>query len=323
MMAIVRALICAALVAFAAPASAQQWPTRPIRLICSTSPGQAPDIVARLFAERASHTLGQQMYVENLPAASGLLGAQTAARAAPDGYTLFLGPATVMALNMHTFKSLPYDPVRDFTPVGIVNDSGPYVFAVNPAVPAKNLGELIAYAKANPGKLTYGVATSGAFGPLIGQLFAKRAGIDIVQIPYSVNAQAISDTVAGTIQMMLTAIPSIEGNLRSGKLRALAVTSARRLPSHNDIQAVGETLPGFVVDGWFVVVAPAGTPADIVMRLNREIEAFDKDPEVLTRFATLGMGISRPLSPQETGEFIRAEQDHWGRIVNELGLKPQ
>ena len=323
MKAIVRGLICAVLAIGIAPALAQQWPTRPIRLICSTSPGQAPDIVARLFAERVSHTLGQQVYVENLPAASGLLGAQTAARAAPDGYTLFLGPATVMALNMHTFKSLPYDPVRDFTPVGIVNDSGPYVFAVNPEVPAKNLGELIAYAKANPGKLTYGVATSGAFGPLIGQLFAKRAGIDIVQVPYSVNAQAISDTVAGTIQMMLTATPSIEGNLRSGKLRALAVTSAQRMPSHNDIPAASETLPGFVIDGWFVVVAPARTPADIVMRLNREIEAFDKDPEVLTRFATLGMGISQALSPQATGEFIRAEQDHWGRIVKELGLKPQ
>ena len=323
MKAIVRGLICAALAIGIAPAFAQQWPTRPIRLICSTSPGQAPDIVARLFAERVSHTLGQQMYVENLPAASGLLGAQTAARAAPDGYTFFLGPATVMALNMHTFKSLPYDPVRDFTPVGIVNDSGPYVFAVNPEVPAKNLGELIAYAKANPGKLTYGVATSGAFGPLIGQLFAKRAGIDIVQIPYSVNAQAISETVAGTIQMMLTATPSIEGNLRSGKLRALAVTSAQRMPGHNDIPAASETLPGFVIDGWFVVVAPAGTPADIVTRLNREIEAFDKDPEVLNRFATLGMGISRARSPQETGEFIRAEQEHWGRIVKELGLKPQ
>jgi len=323
MKAIVRGLICAALAIGIAPAQAQQWPTRPIRLICSTSPGQAPDIVARLFAERVSHTLGQQVYVENLPAASGLLGAQTAARAAPDGYTLFLGPATVMALNMHTFRSLPYDPVRDFTPVGIVNDSGPYVFAVNPEVPAKNLSELIGYAKANPGKLTYGVATSGAFGPLIGQLFAKRAGIDIVQVPYSVNAQAISDTVAGTIQMMLTATPSIEGNLRSGKLRALAVTSAQRVPSHNDIPAVSETLPGFVIDGWFVVVAPARTPSDIVARLNREIEAFDKDPEVLTRFATLGMGISQALSPQATGEFIRAQQDHWGRIVKELGLTPQ
>jgi tripartite-type tricarboxylate transporter receptor subunit TctC len=322
-MALYRARICAALAIVPASAFAQQWPTKAIRLICSTSPGQAPDIVARLFAERVSHTLGQQMYVENLPAASGLLGAQTAARAAPDGYTFFLGPATVMALNMHTFKSLPYDPVRDFTPVGIVNDSGPYVFAVNPAVPAKNLGELIAYAKANPGKLTYGVATSGAFGPLIGQLFAKRAGIEIVQVPYSVNAQAIADTVAGTIQMMLAATPSIEGNLRSGKLRALAVTSARRVPGHDDIPAASETLPGFDIDGWFVVVAPTGTPPDIVTRLNREIKAFDKDPEVLARFATLGMGISHALSPQATGDFIHGEQERWGKIVQELDIKPQ
>ena len=328
MKAIARALLVAALAtlastAFAQPSFAQPWPAKPIRLIVSVSPGQANDIIGRLLADRLSRTLGQQMYVENIPGASGMLGAQAAARAAPDGYTLFLGPSSVIATNIYTVKSLPYDPRHDFTAVAMLVDSAPFVITANANLPIKTLQELIAYAKAQPGKLSYAVVTSSAYSSIIGQLLMKRAGIEMVQVPYTSNAQAIQDTIAGTVPLFITAAIAVDGFVRGGKLRNIVITSHRRFPGTENLPTIDETIPGFVLDGWFSILAPAGTPADIVQRLNHEIDLFLKDPEVLQKFHALGISTSGANTPQGTAEYIRAEQERWGRIVQELGIQPQ
>jgi tripartite-type tricarboxylate transporter receptor subunit TctC len=252
-----------------------------------------------------------------------MLGAQAAARAAPDGYTLFLGPSSVMATNIYTVKSLPYDPRHDFTAVAMLVDSAPFVIAANPNLPVTTLAELIAYAKAEPGKLSYAVVTSSAYASIIGQLLMKRAGIEMVQVPYSSNAQAVADTIAGTVPLLISAAVVIDGFVRAGKLRNIVVTSHRRFPGSENLPTLDETIPGFVLDGWFTILAPAGTPADIVARLNHEIDLFLKDPEVLQKFHALGISTSGADTPQRTAEFIRAEQERWGKIVQELDIQPQ
>jgi tripartite-type tricarboxylate transporter receptor subunit TctC len=309
--------------AYTQPSLAQSWPAKPIRLIVSVSPGQANDIVGRLLADRLSRALGQQMYVENVAGASGMLGAQAAARAAPDGYTLFLGPMSVMATNIYTVKSLPYDPRHDFTAVAMLVDSAPFVIAANPSLPVTTLAELIAYAKAAPGKLSYAVVTSSAYASIIGQLLMKRAGIEMVQVPYSSNAQAVADTMAGTVPLLISAAVVIDGFVRAGKLRNIVITSHRRFPGSENLPTLDETIPGFVLDGWFTILAPVGTPAEIVARLNHEIDVFLKDPEVLQKFHALGISTSGADTPQRTAEFIRAEQERWGKIVQELDIQPQ
>ena len=282
-MCVVRALLCAFVLIVAGDATAQMqpgqnWPARPIKLIVATGPGLATDIMARLLSEGVSRTLGQQMFVENMPGASGIVGAGAAARAPNDGYTFFFANASGLTSNMFLIKSLPYDPVRDYTPVAMVCDSGPFVVAVHPDLPVKTLAELIAYAKAQPGKLSYAVDASSGFGVVAGKLMNKRAAMEMVEVPYRATAQMLQDAVMGTVQLMISSVAASDAFVKAGKLRRIAISSNRRFPGMEDLPTIGETLPGFVVDGWFAVVAPAGTPASIVARLNQEIAHFLADP---------------------------------------------
>jgi len=192
--------------AFGQTSPTQTWPTRPIKLIVPSGPGLSADVVARLMSERRSRQLGQQMFVENIAGAAGMTGGQTAARAVPDGYTLYLGLAAALSSNLFLFKSVPYDPIRDFTPVAMVSESGPFVISVQSELPFKSLPDLISYAKANPGKLSYGIDASSGYQVVIGQLLTKRAGIDMVQVPYRSTAQVMQDTAAGTVQLMISAV---------------------------------------------------------------------------------------------------------------------
>ena len=263
-MGVVRALLCAVVLIVAGEATAQMqrgqnWPVRPVKLIVATGPGLATDIMARLLSEGVSRTLGQQMFVENMPGASGIVGAGAAARAPNDGYTFFFANASGLTSNMFMIKSLPYDPTRDYTPVAMVCDSGPFVVAVHPDLPVKTLAELIVYAKAQPGKLSYAVDASSGFGVVAGKLMNKRAAMEMVEVPYRATAQMLQDAATGTIQLMISSVAASDAFVKAGKLRRIAISSERRFPGMEDLPTIGETLPGFVVDGWFAVVAPAGT----------------------------------------------------------------
>ncbi len=318
-----RALMVFAATLVAGHALGQEWPARPIKMIVPSGPGLSADILARLMSERLSRQLGQQMFVENIAGAAGMVGGQAAARSAPDGYTLYLGLAAALSSNLFLFKSMPYDPVRDFAPVAMVSESGPFVISVHPDLPVRTLPELIAHAKANPGKLSYAIDASSGYQVVIGQLLTKRAGIDMVPVPYRATAQVLQDTAAGTTQLMISAVAAVEGFVQSGKLRRIAITSAQRFPGLDDLPTVAETLPGFRVDGWLAVVAPAGTPDPVIARLNREIDAFIKEPETQARLRAMGFATRSAGTPQSIRAFIRSEIDAWAALTKELNIQPQ
>jgi tripartite-type tricarboxylate transporter receptor subunit TctC len=306
-----------------AVASAQAWPAKPVRIIVSTGPGLATDIMARLLSDRLSKNLGQQFVVDNIAGAAGIVGAQAAARSAPDGYTFFFAPASALATNQFLFKSVPYDTFRDFTPVAMVCDTGPFVITVQPELPVKTLPELITYARANPGKLSYAFDISSGYAAIIGQLLNRRTNAGMTEVPYKATAQAIQDTITGRTQVMISSIPATDNFVKSGKLRRIAVSSEKRYPGFPDVPAIAETIPGFNIDGWFALMAPAGTPAPIVQRLNREIDGVLKDAEILQRIHQFGLGTSGAGTPQSTGDFIRAQRNRWAGIVKELAIEPQ
>jgi tripartite-type tricarboxylate transporter receptor subunit TctC len=318
-----RVLLSAILLVLAAAAQAQTWPSRTIKLIVPSGPGLAMDIMGRLLSDRLSPVLGQTVIVENMPGASGFIGAQAAARAAPDGHTFFFAPASVLTSNLYLFKSLPYNPDRDFTPVAMISDRGPFLFSVNPSLPVKTLPELIAHAKANPGKLSYAVDASSGFGLVAAQLMVKRAGIDVVQVPYKSTPQASQDTVAGVTQFMISSVPVVTGLAEEGKLRRIAITTDKRFPGLEQIAPVADTLPGYKVDGWFAIVAPAGTPEPVVARMNREIDVVVRNPEIVQRMLRFGLGTSGAGTPQSAGAHIKREQELWAGLVKELDLKAQ
>ena len=322
-----RALLGAALFAIVVNANAQTqtvtWPTRPIRLIVPTGPGLGTDIMARLLADGVSRALGQQIYVENLPGASGIIGAQAAARAAPDGYTLFFANASTFTSNMFMLKSIPYDPVHDFTAVAMVSHRGPFVVSVNPQLPVKSLPELIAYGKAQPGKLSYGVDATSGYGVVVGRLLNKRGGLGMVEVPYRATAQMLQETAAGTTQVMISSFGAVVGFANSGKVRRIAISSAQRFPGADDLPTIGETLPGFEIDGWLLIVAPTGTPGDIVALLNREIGRFLQNREIQQRLLALGLATTGIETPETTAEFIRQQQAQWRSLAQELDLQPE
>jgi tripartite-type tricarboxylate transporter receptor subunit TctC len=323
-MKLTRLAICLSVaLVLAGNAFGQDWPSRPIKLVVPSGPGLSADILARLLSERISRQLGQPMVVENIAGAAGMIGGQTVARAAPDGYTLYLGLAGALSSNLFLFKSVPYDPIRDFSPVGMVSESGPFVISVNAEAPFKTLPDLIAYAKANPGKVSYGIDASSGYQVVIGQLLAKRAGIEMVAVPYRATAQVIQDTVSGVTPVMISAVAAVQGFVQAGKLRRIAITSAQRFPGVEDLPTVAETLPGFRVDGWLAVVAPAGTPEPIVTRLNREIDAFVKAPETQQRLLALGFATKSAGTPESIRAFMRSEIDAWRALATELNIQPQ
>ena len=317
------AVVVGAMLVVSNQASAQAWPTRSIKLIVSTGPGLATDIMARMMSEGLSRQLGQQVFVENVPGAAGMIGAQAAARAAPDGYTFLFGPASSLSSNMYLYKSVPYVPLRDFAPVAMVCDSSPFAVSVNPDIPIKAIPDLIAYSKAHPGKLSYGVDTSSGYAVVIGQLLGKRGGVDWVQVPYKSTPQMLQDTAAGTTQLMISSIGAVQGMVAGGKLRMVAISSDRRFPGLEHVSTIAETLPDFRIEGWFAVMAPIGTPQPIVDRMNKEIDAFLKTADLPPKLKNLGLATNGAGTPQSTADFIQAEQDRWKKLVVELDIQPQ
>jgi tripartite-type tricarboxylate transporter receptor subunit TctC len=320
---LLRMLLCCGLVLLVADASAQTWPSRPIRLIVPTGPGAATDIMARLLADAVSRSLGQSLVVENMPGASGILAHQAVARAAPDGYTILFTNTSGMAINLISFKQLPYDPTRDFTAVAMVCSQGPQMLSVNAEVPIKTLPELMAYAKANRGKLSMAYDTTAGAAAYAAKLFNKRADLDLVEVSYRSAAQMIQDVASGVNQVMMSSVAAAQSMVDAGKVRRVAITSTTRFRGLLDLPAINETLPGVVVDGFFAVVAPAGTPPDIVARLNREIGEYLKGSEIQQRLISFGLATEGAGTPDSTAQFIREEQGHWRAVAKELNVQPQ
>jgi tripartite-type tricarboxylate transporter receptor subunit TctC len=321
-------LACIA-VAFAAHADAQTapagsaWPSRPIRLIVPTGAGTATDIMARLVANGIGAGLGQPVVVENMPAASGLLAHQAAARATPDGYTLLFTATSGMSVNPVSFKTLPYDPARDFVAVAMVCSLGPQMLSVNAELPVKSVPELFAYAKANRGKLSIGFDNTAGAAAFAAKLLNRRADLGLVEVPYRATAQMTQDAASGVVQVLMSSIAAARAMVDAGKLRRLAVTSPARFPGLPDLPAVSEFAPGVAVNGWFAVMAPAGTPAAVVARVNREIGELLKGPGIQERLYAFGVATEGAGTPESTAAFIRADQERWRTLAKELGVQPQ
>jgi tripartite-type tricarboxylate transporter receptor subunit TctC len=279
--------------------------------------------MARLLSDGVSRALGQAMVVENMPGASGIVAHQTVARAAPDGYTFLFTNTSGMAINLVSFKQLPYDPLRDFTPVASVCSQGPQMVSVNSALPVHSVPELIAHAKANRGKLSIAFDTTAGAAGVAARLFNRRAELGLVEVPYRSASQMAQDVAAGVNPVMMSSIAAADAVVQGGKVRRLAVTSAKRFVGLPDLPALNEALPGVVVDGWFGVVAPTGTPPDIVARVNREIGAFLKSPEIQKRLISFGLATGGAGTPEGTGEVIREMQAHWRALARELDMQPQ
>src|SRR4051812_16210726 len=302
--------------AFGGAPLANAWPTRPISVIVPYTPGGSTDITARIVGERLSTVLGQRLVIDNKPGAGGNLGMELTARAAPDGYTLGVN-TTAHAINMTLFKTLGYDALGSFEPVALLTEN-PLVLVVPPNSPAKTVKDLIAMGKEKPGALNVATSGLGQSTHLAGELFASMAGIKLTFVPYRGSAPAIADVVAGHVDLMFDTTQSVLPQLGDGRLRALAITSAERMPIANDIPTVAETvLPGYVAIAWNGLVAPKGTPADLVARLNAEVMA---EPDITAKFAALG-AVSRPLSPDAFRQFIKDEIAKWGDVVRRSGVK--
>jgi len=298
---------------------AQAYPTRPVRLILGYAPGNAPDIVARLIGQWLSERLGQPFIIENRPGAGTNIGTDAVVRASPDGYTL-LYVTTANASNATLFENLKFNFMRDIAPVaGIIRV--PNLVSVNLSLPVKTIPQLIAYAKANPGKLNFG-APKGGTVQLSGELFKMMSGVNIVHVAYSNQMQAVTDLFVDRIQVSFDVMPTTIEYARSSKLRALAVTTATRSPALPDIPTVGDFVPGYEASSWHGIGVPKDTPAEIVEKLNREINAVLTDPKLKARLADLG-GVPMPMTPPEFGKFIADETEKWAKVIKFAGIKPE
>lgn len=295
---------------------AQDYPTRPIRLIIGFPPGYATDIVARLIAQALSERLGQQVAVENHPGAATNIAAEEVIKSAPDGYTL-LGMTVTNIVNATLYRDLKFDITRDITPV-VATFTSPNVLVVTPSLPAKTLPEFIAYAKANPGKINYASAGFGTAPNVDAELFKMMTGVNLVHIPYS--GSFLPDLLSGQVQVAFPPIPLAIANIRNGKLRALAVTSATRSDALPGIPAVAEFVPGFEASIWHGIGAPKQTPAQIVDKLNSQINLVLADPKVKERFANLG-GAALGGSPADFAKLITSEIEKWGKVIRTADIK--
>jgi len=303
------------------PANDETYPSRYVSIIIQTAAGSGPDVVARLVADRLTQRWGRQVAIINRNGAAGLVAAQAAAAAQPDGYTLYMPTSTALVILPETQPNLPVDFERDFAPIGLVSQS-PMIIAVSPALGAATLEQLIVLAKKRPGEIFYAANNRGSFPHLAGEFFRVRAGIELTFVPYPGAAAGLKDVMGGTLPMIIEGPSALAGALQAGAIKALAVTSPTRLPNFPDVPTVAETIPGFAVAAWFALMARTGTPNAIVAKVSRDLQDALEQPEVKEKFETLGV-YPRPMSPMDTAEFIRSERRLWKPVIKEIGLTLQ
>ncbi|MBR0680488.1 tripartite tricarboxylate transporter substrate binding protein [Roseomonas eburnea] len=314
-----RAALAATMLPMAAHAQAPSWPTRPVRFIVPYPPGGPTDIMGRIVAQAVQGPLGQPFVVENRAGANGIIGSEQVARAAPDGAT-FLVNASAHTIVPHLTRQMPFDVINDFLPVTNIA-AVPLMVVVNPSLPVRSIAELIAYAKANPGRLAYASSSQGGAPHLAAELFKLMAGVDMTHVPYRGSGPAVQDMIAGTVQVMIDSMPSSAGAVRDGRLRALAVTTPARVPAFPDLPTVAEAgLPGYEIATWYGIWAPRGTPQPIVDRLQQATAAAVATPEVRARLDALG---AQPVAdtPAAFARFVRSEYERWGRLVHDASIR--
>lgn len=303
----------------AVAADAHNYPTKPVRLIIAYSAGGGTDTVGRVFAQRLSEGLGKQVIVDNRPGAGGNIATEVAVNSPPDGYTMLMGNIGPIGVNPHLYK-LSFDPLRDLDPVSLIARA-PLLVVVHPSLPVNSLQELIVLAKRQPGKMSYSSAGVGSSNHLAGALFGIEAEVDIVHIPYKGAAPAVVDLMSGQVQLSFQTLPSVGGNVKAKRLKALAITSGKRAPTYPDVPTTAEAgLAGFEVSAWYSMLVPAGTPRPIIDRLNKEIlKALEQKP-VVDQLLSQGAVVAG-TSPAEFAEFMRKESDKWKRVVDISGMK--
>jgi tripartite-type tricarboxylate transporter receptor subunit TctC len=317
-------LLCAlgfALAALAGAAVGQTYPTKPIRVIVPYPPGDAVDILSRLIGPKVTERLGQPMVVENRPGASGQIGLEIAAHAPADGYTIAVGQGGNLVVAPHTYKKLPYDPLKDFAPIAVLATNYLAVVA-NPNVPFKNAAEMIAWAKANPGKLTLATNGEGGFPHLAFENLAAMAGFTFQHIPYKGAAQIATDVIGGQVQLGIGAYTSLSPHVLSGRLKLIGVTNPVRVPNKPELPIFADAVPGYDSRGWFGYVAPAGTPRESIRILNEEINRAMRLPDVADKMVAAGLIIVTE-SPEFFGELIRSDYAKYGKLVRDIGFQPQ
>ena len=299
---------------------AQAYPTRPVRIIVPFAPGGSTDIVTRLVAQRLSERLGQQFIVENRPGGGSNIGTEAAVNAPADGYTLvMLGNAN--AINASLYQKLNFNLIRDIAPVAGINTQAS-VMVVHPSLPINSVPEFIAYAKANPGRINMASAGIGSDTHMSGELFKMMAGVDLVHVPYRGEGPAVADLVGGQVQFMFCAVPTCIEYIKAGRVRALGVSTPSRWKTLPDIPAIGEFVPGYEVTAWFALGAPRNTPAEIIHKLNIEIDAALADNRLKNRFADLG-AVPMPMTPAKVGQWLADEVEKWAKVVKFSGAKPE
>jgi tripartite-type tricarboxylate transporter receptor subunit TctC len=317
--------LCAAVLVFASsiglmPARAQTYPQRSITLVIPFAPGGSTSIVGRVIADKMAQLLGEGIVVDNRPGAGGTVGTKYVAKSEPDGYTLLLGYTGTLAIGPSLYKDAGYDPRKDFAPIGMIGNA-PSAVVVHPSFPVKSIAELIAYAKANPGKVNFGSAGVGSVNHITGEYFAREAGITLVHVPYKGTGPALTDLLGGHIPMALAPIPAVHANVSAGLLRALATTGKTRNKLMPDVPTIAETgMPGFEASLYYGLVAPAGTPRPIIDKLNQELRAALASDEVKKQLSADGTEIT-PSTPEAYGDFIDKDEKKWSELVKASGVE--
>jgi tripartite-type tricarboxylate transporter receptor subunit TctC len=303
-----------------APATAQAWPAKPVRMVVPFPPAGGTDVIARVIGPRLGEALGQQVLIDNRAGANGNVGTELVARAAPDGYTVLLNGGGTLAVNPSLYSRLPYDSVRDFAPVSMVALQ-PSVLVVHPSVPARSVSELITLARSRPGQLNYASSGSGSLAHLCAEVFKRMAKIDMLHVPYKGAGPSLADLLAGQVHLIFASSPSVMPHVRNGRLRALGVTTAKRVRATPDVPTIAEAgLPGFELTGWYGLLAPAGTPSPVVNRLNVDLVKTLNVADVQEKLVDQGLEVATS-TPREFADFLKAEIAKYARVVREAGVK--
>jgi len=306
----------------ASSAQAQAWPDKPIRFVLSQPAGSGPDNVARIIGERLAKSLGQAVIMDNKPGGQNVIGAQAAARAAADGNTFYFATTAALVTNAYLFKSMPYDPQKDFVPVAFVGKS-PFAVLVRAESPVQNLQDLLTRAKANAGKVSLGNEGPRTFSGMIARFLNARSQAELNLASYASVSVAVQDAIGGHIDAVVADIASTAQLVRQGRLRMIAVTTATRVPGWEQVPALAETFPGFDMSGWFALVAPTGTPKSVIERMNREFNAATADREIAAKITAAGPLPETGMSPDQVGAFLKSEHQRWAQITKEIGVLPE